>query len=82
MYTTLNPVCTSCQTTLGHVYPIYYRILAKRIRDTVDKKGYNLEEIGAVMDVSMGDILDKCNLTNACCRMHMMSHNRIVRGSI
>lgn len=82
MYTTINPVCTSCQTTIGHVYPIYYRILANRIRMDIDKKGYSFEGFGANTDISMGDILDKLNITNACCRMHMVSHNRVVRGSI
>ena len=65
MYTTLNPVCTSCQTTIGHIYPIYYRILTKRIKDLMDKKGYSLDEISSITDIGMGDVMDACKDSNS-----------------
>ena len=82
MNTTLSPVCTSCQSPLGYVYPTYYRILAKRIKDTLDRKGYSYEDIWDNLDTEMDDVLTQLGVTYMCCRKSLMSHNRIVKGAV
>jgi DNA-directed RNA polymerase subunit N (RpoN/RPB10) len=82
METTCSPVCVSCGSTIGHVYPIYYRVLTKRVKDTLDKKGYSYEDLWDNTDVDMGDILDKLRIKNMCCRNSVMSHQRITKGAV
>lgn len=82
METTISPVCTSCGSTIGHVYPIYYRILAKKVKDSLDDKGYSYDELWDVTDVNMGDILDKLDIKNICCRGILMTHLRVTKGAV
>lgn len=82
MHTTISPICISCQSTIGHFYPIYYRILLKRVQDDIEKHGYSFEDFAANADVGMGDVLDKLGVKNLCCRQLLMAHNRVIKGSI
>ena len=82
METPNSPVCVSCGTTIGHVYPIYYRILAKRVKEVLDDKGYSYEDLWNNTDVDMCDILDKLQVKNICCRNAIMSHQRITKGAV
>ena len=82
METTIGPVCTACGCALGHVYPAYYRILTKRIKDTLDKHRYSYQDQWDNIETDMGDVLDKLCVMNLCCRTRMMSHSRTLKGSL
>lgn len=82
METTCSPICTSCGSTIGHIYPIYYRILAKRVKGALDKKGYSYDNLWNISDVDMEKVLDTLQVRDMCCRNSVMSHMRITKGAV
>jgi DNA-directed RNA polymerase subunit N (RpoN/RPB10) len=78
MQTTISPVCVSCQSVIGHVYAAYYLIEDRRKKIAVNKAQYSPMDFAALDTVSMGDVLDKMNVKNLCCRKSVLGHSRVV----
>ena len=80
-YTTISPVCVSCQGNIGHIYTLYNRIKDKKVEKFLNETGYKPSDATIVDNISMKEFLDK--ITDlACCRQAILGHNLIVQDSI
>ena len=80
MYITISPICLSCQKNIGHVYPIYIKILLKQINDHTKKTKFLPNNLAATESIRMGKILDSLQIIKICCRTHMLSHCYTING--
>ena len=81
-YTTLNPVCTSCQSAIGHIYQIYNMSKNIQVDDYIEKHGYKPNDNSAISSINMGELLDKNDITNSCCRLQILGHCLIDQSTI
>ena len=72
MENTITPICRTCHTQIGHIYPIYKTILINRIKEYNDKHDYDINDFAAVESIRMSDIFEICNINNPCCRGQIM----------
>lgn len=65
------PCCLSCGLPIGDVSEIFSKILAERL---IEKYGNVYTSKILTRDYPpMGDILDKLEVTQLCCRAHIMT---------
>lgn len=67
------PVCVSCQSSIGDVYPVFDLIRTKRMEEIAARDGVEPESIS---DIDMRDILDLLNINSMCCRTAMLGFVR------
>lgn len=72
MENTITPVCRTCHTSIGHIYPVYEHILEHRIEKYNREDGFELNDFAAMENVSMEDVFKKLNINNLCCRGQIM----------
>lgn len=80
-YNTISPVCTSCQSNIGHIYELYTRTKNKKVEEFLEKTGYKSSDATIVDNISMNEFLDKITM-NLCCRQSILGHNLIIQDSI
>jgi DNA-directed RNA polymerase subunit N (RpoN/RPB10) len=65
--------------TCGNVLADKYRYFQTQVRQIKIQKGANVEKVVYLTKDNMdktpeGTVLDNLNLTNVCCRRHMLTH--------
>ena len=65
--------------TYGNVLADKYRYFQTQVRQIKIQKGANVEKVVYLTKDNMdktpeGTVLDNLNLTNVCCRRHMLTH--------
>ena len=67
MDNTITPVCRNCHTMIGHVYPLYKKILREKIKSSNKNSNYKIDDFSSMNDVNMREELTAMNITNPCC---------------
>ena len=81
-YTTISPICTSCQSPIGHVFPLYNIAKNIQVDEYLERKGYKATDNSAMESINMGEFLTKNDITNSCCRVQILGHNLIIQDTI
>ena len=65
---TISPVCVSCGSRIGDMYPIYITIREQRVKERSIKEGYKPYDPAALSGILMDDVLQALKIENLCCR--------------